>query len=73
MHLSMITYFQKHYGRRAASLARLLGLLAVPSHTVLWTIKYVVFPARRKLLGLMIGAHLSLISFEMSLLLGRAK
>lgn len=66
MHLSMIAYFQKHYGRRTATGARLLALLAVPSHTFVWTIRYVFLPAQRKWLRSMIGANLSLLSFEIS-------
>jgi GT2 family glycosyltransferase len=72
MHLSLIAYFEKHYGRGAACKARLLSLLAVPPHIILWTLKYVVRPADRRWLRSMIAAHWSLVRFEMSRLLGHS-
>lgn len=73
MHLSLIMYFEKHYGARAASQARLLSLIAIPSHVALWAAQAMIRPADRRRLGSMISAHLRLLTFEMSRVLGRSR
>lgn len=72
-HLSMIIYFQKHFGKRAGTEARLLSLLSIPTHTVLWSIRYLILPAQRTWLRSMMGAHLRLLAFETRRLLGLRK
>jgi GT2 family glycosyltransferase len=73
MHLSMLIYFRKHYGSRAATEARFLSLVSVLSHTAFWAVKYVIMPTQRQVLTSMIGAHVKLLTFEISRLLWRSQ
>jgi GT2 family glycosyltransferase len=73
MHLSLVRYFAKHYGAKAADQARALSIFAIPSHIALWVVNYIFRPSDRPSLGLMIDAHLSLLRFEISRLLGRCR